>query len=101
MTFRRRFASKDLVDSSKGWTYYRDAIYQKTLKTPKVSEHKRNAVVMLKLKVPSAIDLETLDSRLQQWIRADKGTPGSLAEFLHESGIQFDSCEVFYGKDTQ
>jgi len=101
LTFRRRFASKDLVDSSKGWTYYRDATYQKPVSASKLSERKRSVIAMLRLKVPRDMSLEDLDSRLQQGIQGQRGVAQSFAELLRNGGIEFDTYEVLYGKDTR
>jgi hypothetical protein len=101
LTFRRRFATKNSVDSGKGWTYYRGAMYRKPVSVSKASEQKRSAVVMLRLKVPTDVSLEGLDSQLRRWIHGEKGTSPSLTKLLHQSGIELDSCEVFYGKEAQ
>jgi hypothetical protein len=101
LTFRRRFATKNSVDSSKGWTYYRDAMYQKPVSVSKVNERKRSAIVMLRLKVSTDINLEDLDSQFRRWIHGERETSRSFSELLRQSGIELDGCEVFYGKEAQ
>jgi hypothetical protein len=100
LTFRRRFASKDLVDSSKGWTYYRDAMYRKPAAVSEAKEQWRSVLVLLRFKAPSDVRLDDLDSRLQDWIHAKGDASHSFEELLRQRGIKLDSCEVFYPKDA-
>jgi predicted outer membrane protein len=56
---------------------------------------------MLRLKVSADISLENLDSQLQQRVQEKKDALHNLPQVFDKSGIEFESCEVFYGRESQ